>query len=237
MCDGLGLSEGQRNRQLLNMGNDIVISKGISNLILPTKGGKQDILCIRHDFVPLWLAKITITPAMKQITPDLVDKLVDYQLKAKDVLAEAFLPKKEKKAKQERVESLSSVNNAVKTITPILEAVGCTPQIQLLTAKSLYEKAGVSLPIKIPSDKHYVDTVHIARHEIIRRLNLPESMYAETWESKGNWQGAVRKYDEAVIGMVRQWYCDNGYPRNIEYTQCDGQKKCYHVIWHDADVA
>lgn len=236
------------------MGNDIVISKGISNLILPTKGGKQDILCIRHDFVPLWLAKITITPAMKQITPDLVDKLVDYQLKAKDVLAEAFLPKKEKKAKQERVESLSSVNNAVKTITPILEAVGCTPQIQLLTAKSLYEKAGVSLPIKIPSDKHYVDTVHIARHvglyyqssgkpadkavnEIIRRLNLPESMYAETWESKGNWQGAVRKYDEAVIGMVRQWYCDNGYPRNIEYTQCDGQKKCYHVIWHDADVA
>ena len=37
--------------------------------------------------------------------------------------------------------------------------------------------------------------------------------------------------------VVRQWYCDNGYPRNIEYTQCDGQKKCYHVIWHDADVA
>ena len=254
MCDGLGLSEGQRNRQLLNIGSDIVISKGISNLILPTKGGKQDVLCIRHDFVPLWLAKITITPAMKQTTPDLVDKLVDYQLKAKDVLAEAFLPKKVKKAKQERIESLSSVNNAVKTITPILEAAGCTPQIQLLTAKSLYAKAGVSLPIEIPSDKHYVDTVHIARHvglyyqssgkpadkavnEIIRRLDLPESMYTETWESKGNWQGAVRKYDEAVICMVRQWYCENGYPRNIEYTQCDGQKKCYHVIWHDVDVA
>ena len=62
-------------------------------------------------------------------------------------------------------------------------------------------------------------------------------MYTETWESKGNWQGAVRKYDEAVIGMVRQWYCDNGYPRDIEYTQADGQTKCYHVMWRDVEVA
>lgn len=153
-----------------------------------------------------------------------------------------------------RPEHLASVNNAVMILTPLLEAAGCTPEIQLLTAKSLYEKAGVSLPLEIKADKHYVDTVHIARHvglyyqssgkpadkavnEIIRRLNLPESMYTETWESKGNWQGAVRKYDEAVIGMVRQWYCDNGYPRDIEYTQADGQTKCYHVMWRDVEVA
>ncbi len=153
-----------------------------------------------------------------------------------------------------RTEHLASVNNAVKILTPLLEAAGCTPEIQLLTAKSLYEKAGVSLPLEIKADKHYVDTVHIARHvglyyqssgkpadkavnEIIRRLNLPESMYTETWESKGNWQGAVRKYDEAVISRVKQWYCDNGYPRDIEYTQVDGQTKCYHVMWRDVEVA
>ena len=156
--------------------------------------------------------------------------------------------------KKVKVEHLASVNNAVKILTPLLEAAGCNPEIQLLTAKSLYEKAGVSLPLEIHADKHYVDTVHIARHvglyyqksgkpadkavnEIIRRLNLPETMYTETWESKGNWQGAVRKYDEAVIGMVRQWYCNNGYPREIEYTQCDGQVKCYHVMWRDMEVA
>lgn len=161
------------------------------------------------------------------------------------------MPGTEKKAKMEH---LASVNNAVKILTPLLEAAGCNPEIQLLTAKSLYEKAGVSLPLEIHADKHYVDTVHIARHvglyyqksgkpadkavnEIIRRLNLPETMYTETWESKGNWQGAVRKYDEAVIGMVRQWYCNNGYPREIEYTQCDGQVKCYHVMWRDMEVA
>lgn len=95
LCDGLGLSEGQRNRQLLNIGSDIVVSKGISNLMLPTRGGKQEVLCLRHDFVPLWIAKITVTPSMKENNPELVDKLVQYQLKAKDVLAEAFLPKED----------------------------------------------------------------------------------------------------------------------------------------------
>ncbi|MBU9727129.1 hypothetical protein [Diplocloster modestus] len=47
----------------------------------------------------------------------------------------------------------------------------------------------------------------------------------------------VRKYDEEVIDQVRQWYCDNGYPRDIEYMQVDGQKKAYHVIFREAEVA
>lgn len=153
-----------------------------------------------------------------------------------------------------RYEHLASVNNAVKILTPMLQAAGCNSQIQLLTAKTLYEKAGVELPVMIEADQQYFDTVHIARqarlyyqssgkpadkavNEIIRRLNLPENLYTETWESKGNWQGAVRKYAPQVIGMVKRWYADNGYPRDIEYTQVDGQKKCYHVIFREAEVA
>lgn len=75
----------------------MVLGKGARNLVLPTRGGKQEVLCLRHDFVPLWIAKITVTPAMKENTPELVNKLVQYQLKAKDVLADAFLPKKKEK--------------------------------------------------------------------------------------------------------------------------------------------
>lgn len=94
VCDGLGLTDGQRNRQLSNIQEDIVISKGVSNLILPTNGGNQETLCLMLDYLPLWLAKISITPKMKKENPELVGKLVEYQLKAKDVLAEAFLGKK-----------------------------------------------------------------------------------------------------------------------------------------------
>lgn len=155
--------------------------------------------------------------------------------------------------KKQSNERLASVNNAVKILTPMLQAAGCNSKIQLLTAKSLYEKAGVNLPIMIEADQQYVDTVHIARqarlyfqssgkpadkavNEIIRRLDLSEDMYTETWESKGKWQGTVRKYASEVIDMVKQWYADNGYPREISYTQCDGQVKKYHVIVRDSDA-
>ena len=47
------------------------------------------------DYLPIWLTKISITPTMKKENPELVDKLVKYQLTAKDVLAAAFLGKKE----------------------------------------------------------------------------------------------------------------------------------------------
>ena len=49
-------------------------------------------LCLKLDYVPLWLAKIAITPRMERETPELAARLEQYQLKAKDVLAAAFLP-------------------------------------------------------------------------------------------------------------------------------------------------
>lgn len=155
---------------------------------------------------------------------------------------------KQNSTKKAHTESLSAVNNAVKILTPMLAAAGCNSKIQLLTAKSLYEKADVTLPVMIEADRQYFDTVHIARkvgiyyqssgkpadkavNEIIRRLDISENMYTETWESKGKWQGTVRKYVPEVIDMVRSWYVEHGYPRDIEYMQTDGQMKSYHVIW------
>ena len=47
----------------------------------------------------------------------------------------------------------------IKILTPMLAAAGCDSKIQLLTAKSLYEKADVTLPIMIEADQQYFDTV------------------------------------------------------------------------------
>ena len=91
VCRGIGLSQGQEKRQVANLKNDIVLSQGVANLQLPTNGGNQEVLCLKLDFLPLWLAKISITPTMKRENPQLVENLIEYQLKAKDVLAEAFL--------------------------------------------------------------------------------------------------------------------------------------------------
>lgn len=157
----------------------------------------------------------------------------------------------ESKAHAER---LASVNNAVKILTPLLEKAGCNSKIQLLTAKQLYEKAQVFLPVEITADKQYWDTVHIARqvgicyktsgkpadkavNEIIRRIGVTEADYTDTWESKGKWQGTVRKYSDGVIERVKCWLADNDYPGGIEYRQSDGQMKCYHVSYKKQEVA
>lgn len=162
------------------------------------------------------------------------------------------IPKKDKSSSH--FERLASVNNAVKILLPFLEKAGCGNKIQLLTAKGFYDKAGYQIPVEIEADKQYWDTVHIARqagiyyktsgkpadravNEIIRRIGVAESDYTDTWESKGKWQGTVRKYSNAVLERVKCWIADNDYPADIQYQQTDGQEKFLHVIYQSREVA
>ncbi|MED9903576.1 MAG: BRO family protein [Lachnospiraceae bacterium] len=218
--------------------------KGVTKLGIPSKGGKQETNCIPEGDLYRLITHSELSSAER-----FECWVFDEVLPSLRQTGHYEMPKS--KTQSER---LASVNNAVKILTPMLKAAGCNSKIQLLTAKSLYEKAGVEIPVQIEADNQYFDTVHIARkvglyyqssgkpadkaiNEIIRRLDIPESMYTETWESKGNWQGTVRKYTPEVILMVKNWYAENGYPTDIEYTQCDGTRKSYHVIWHGAEVA
>lgn len=94
VCDALDMTEGQMKRQIKNIKKDMVFGEGGSNQIpLPTGQGTQEVFCIRNDFIPLWLAKISITQKTKEERPEFSKKLLEYQLKAKDILAAAFLPK------------------------------------------------------------------------------------------------------------------------------------------------
>lgn len=92
LCDGIGLSEGQTKSERKKIQEDVVLSKGTKFHPLGKDNANSDVLCLQLDYVPLWLAKISITPNMKENNPELVEKLIEYQLKAKDVLAQAFLP-------------------------------------------------------------------------------------------------------------------------------------------------
>lgn len=96
VCDALDMTEGQMKRQIKNIKKDMVFGEGGSNQIpLPTGQGIQDVFCIRNDFIPLWLAKINITEKTREERPEFAKKLLKYQLKAKDILAAAFLPKQD----------------------------------------------------------------------------------------------------------------------------------------------
>lgn len=93
ICEGIGLTKGQMQNERVKIKNDVVLKQGERNLVLPTKGGNQKTTCIEISYLPLWLAKISITPKMQEEKPEIMKKLISYQLKAKDVLADAFLGK------------------------------------------------------------------------------------------------------------------------------------------------
>lgn len=190
--------------------------------------------------------------AMIQRTPEgkaVRQKLIDLEEKYKE-------EKEKKKVAQDEQKrpSLTAVTGAAKFLTSLTEKAGCDGKIQLLTAKSFYETNGYPVLVEIGADKQYWDTVHIARqvgiyvkssgkpadkavNEIIRRIGVTEGDYVDTWESKGKWQGTVRKYSDSVIERVKCWIADNDYPSDIEYQQADGQTRAWHVTYQKRDKA
>lgn len=92
LCAGMGLTRGQSNREVVKIQEDLILSKGCMKFRAGVFDLNNETLALQLDYVPLWLAKISITPNMKETNPESVEKLVNYQLKAKDVLAAAFLP-------------------------------------------------------------------------------------------------------------------------------------------------
>ncbi len=96
ICNGIGFTKGQKDRQVLNIQNDIVLKRGCLKFEAGVIDPNNETLAIDIEFLPLWLAKISITPKMQEEQPEVTEKLVNYQLKAKDVLAEAFIKKPEK---------------------------------------------------------------------------------------------------------------------------------------------
>ena len=89
---GIGLSEDQCKKQGRNIQEDIVLKKGSKKLSAKFDTGEnREVWCIELDYFPLWLAKISITPSMIENNPEVVNKLIEYQLKAKDVLAKTFI--------------------------------------------------------------------------------------------------------------------------------------------------
>lgn len=251
LCDGLGLTEDQMRNERKKISKDMVLSKGGSNLTLPTKGGKQEVLCLRHDFVPLWIAKITVTPAMKENNPELVNKLVQYQLKAKDVLAEAFLTKKkEVKDKPKRL-PLSSVNMMVKNVMSTLEKAKVEPVYVAAEVKRLYTDLGYEVKAPLITDKEDMpklyDCTEIATElgiysssgkphnqavgAIIKKLHISNTEIVTTAFSKNGHEDVTTQYKPSVLKEVKWWIAENGYPTKISYCDSKGNCKSCTVVY------
>lgn len=93
VCKGIGLSKSQKDTQVQNVQSDLILKRGCLKFQAGVLDKNNETICIELEFLPLWLAKISITPDMIKNKPDVVEKLIEYQLKAKDILANAFINK------------------------------------------------------------------------------------------------------------------------------------------------
>lgn len=114
--------------------NDPVISKGISTFNIPTSEGvtkkdtpmnNQAVYCISQHKLPIALAKINITPKMKQTQPELASKLELYQDKCADVLASVFIDRKtiSDMNMQPITETLNAITNTLTTLTQTMTSM------------------------------------------------------------------------------------------------------------------
>ena len=113
---GIGFTERQVRHNREKWLNDLVISKGCQNFVIPMDNGiKQETYCISDRKLPIALTKISITPKMKQNQPELVSKLELYQDKCADVLASVFIDHKSPDSIQPILDVLTSLTNTLNT--------------------------------------------------------------------------------------------------------------------------
>ncbi|MCC0715316.1 toxin Bro [Clostridioides sp. ES-S-0077-01] len=144
--------------------------------------------------------------------------------------------------KASELEKLQLAYNSTSMLKELLDNAGFDNKSKLLTAKTLYKKAGIDLPIEIDEEEHYFDTKQIASKlkiysksnkpaqmavcEIIKKIKLEENEVKGVWETNGSWTGTVNKYSESVIDKVSKWIEENNKPVKIQ-----GEKKNYHVVY------
>ena len=94
VCKGLINQKSFKDNQIQKIKKDDTLSRGCLDFQAGVFDEYNSMLAIELDYLPLWLAKIVITTKMKEDYPKLAENLFDYQMKAKDVLAKAFLNQK-----------------------------------------------------------------------------------------------------------------------------------------------
>lgn len=86
ICDGLGVAY---NGQLERISRDDILPKGVRKIRIPTTGGEQEVNMLDIEYLPFFLTGIKSS----MVRPEIASRIVEFKLRAKEVLARAFISK------------------------------------------------------------------------------------------------------------------------------------------------
>lgn len=130
VCQGMGFDHERMKNERKKIQKDIVLNSGVKFYPIGNNNNSPNVLCLELNFIPLWLAKIAITPTMQRESPDLVNKLIDYQLHAKDILAAAFINKEPDTRPEPK-----SKGNILQVQLPEINVPDYSDEIKVMTEK------------------------------------------------------------------------------------------------------
>jgi hypothetical protein len=185
VCDGIGLNAHQKDRQVANIQTDLVLKQGS----LKFEGGVFDphheTWGIELDFLPLWLAKISITPKMKEDSPFVVQKLIEYQLKAKDVLAQAFIKNKQPNFNYEYFNRI--VESGIIDIMQNQNNVICEQNNKLSVLENKYQELETRLSSSLGYRQIKVSSDRVVIKNLVNNLTKQYHLkYGEVWKRLDN---------------------------------------------------
>lgn len=201
-CQGLDMNKKQRDWQVKKVQGDKTLSKGCREFSAGVFDPSNSVYALRLDFVPLWLAKISITSNMEDEHPELAKKLLNYQLKAKDILANAFIEKKHPENSgtlqqqiqliaqgttelYQKVDTLSERMDKFELDLPLLpiEADRITEAVRRKGVSSMGGKQSVAYQNRGLRQKVYVDIYHelkrqfsVRTYKAIQRKNVQKAI-------------------------------------------------------------
>lgn len=218
VCSDIGLSDGQTRRQLENLKDDLVFSKGITNLRYPSNGGEQETTCIQEKFVTLWLAKISLTPTMQKKNPEAVEKLLKYQLEAADVLHKAFYETEEQKStlntkmglegeiadfKEQLKMAVVQLNNVEETLDFQNEKLDAVMDNMTLTT---VQQGRLQRSVK-DRVSHLLGGAHSSEYKEYSRMyfiNIWNGL-KEQFQCGSHWQDLNPKYFNQAFDFISEW--------------------------------
>ena len=110
------------NSQLKRINRDETLREGVVKMTIPSNGGEQEMNLLELDFLPMWLTGIKADRCREEIRP----YLKEFKLKAKDVLADAFLGKRGSQVLEgdyspEDIEILQRIHRIIKNKTSVVD--------------------------------------------------------------------------------------------------------------------
>lgn len=188
--------------------NDVVISKGVVKFNIPTQEvvvkndttlfDEKETYCISQHKLPLALAKINITPKMKQNQPKLASKLELYQDKCADVLASVFIDHKIQSQPnlQQLIDSLSILTQTITTMQQDINTLK-ESQTQKKLPEKKYSRWKTNTFNKLNTLLFYVNThseetlklseiIHLVIQETEDTYNIEINDYVEAYKSEFN---------------------------------------------------